>query len=192
MEFNSSKEWLEKKLEVASDDCVGASTPQPKLNRIRAKMNVNAVKDVGSSVRFELGAVYSSRPDNENKLFSEATPSAFLSIDISKSALASKTEWLIPGAQIYVDLSLADIPEWNWSGDRIPSDDRKIEVRIETLDAESIVGKFIRETDEEFLRLAKNEYQYPKLVLEDDSRFNLYTRTRTWVGYYWKYVDTGL
>lgn len=87
---------------------------------IRCKFNINSVRDVGSAIRVEMGAVYSSDPKNENKSFSTSTPCAFFSMDISKSAAASKSDWLNPGAQVYVDITLADIPEWNWMFDRYP------------------------------------------------------------------------
>lgn len=159
------------------------------LTSIVCKMNVNSIKDVGSSVRVEMGAVYSSRPDSENKSFSEATPSAFFSMDISKNAPASKAPWLKPGAQVYIRLSLADIPEWNWSSDSMPDEGRKIEIRINSLDGETHVGQFIRETDEGFVNSVKNDYKYPKIVLDDESRFNLYSNTHNGVAYYWKYVE---
>lgn len=161
----------------------------PLITRVRCKMNVNRLVDVGSSIRVELGAVYSSRPDHENKSFSDSTPNAYLSMDISKSAPASRTPWLTPGAQVYVDLTLADIPEWNWSGDRSPDEGKRVEIRIGNLEGACHVGTFIREADEEFVRLAKNEYKYPKLQFEDGLRMNLYTNTHNWMAYFWKYVD---
>jgi hypothetical protein len=159
------------------------------IGTLRCKMNINAIKDVGSSVRVEMGAVYSSRPDSENKCFSDSTPSAFFSMDISKTAPASKASWLQPGAQVYVRISLADIPEWNWSSDRYPDEGRKLEVRFDTLEGEQHLGTFIREVDDDFVANIKNDYKYPKLVLEDSSRLNLYTRDRSWLPYYWKYTD---
>jgi hypothetical protein len=110
-------------------------------------------------------------------------------MDISKNVPASKAPWLQPGAQIYVRISLADIPEWNWSSDRSPDEGRKIEVRVCTLDSEPKVGTFIREIDDEFVANIKNDYKYPKLAFEDGTRFNLYTNTRNWLAYYWKYTD---
>lgn len=163
----------------------------PEIRRVRCKMNVNSLKDVGASVRVELGAVYSSRPDSENKSFSDSTPCAFFSIDISKSAPASKTPWLVPGAQVYVDLQLADVPEWNWSRDRMPDEGKRIEIRVGTLTGESRTGTFVRESDEEFVRVSGNTYGYPKLKLdgEEGTRFNLYSNTHNWMAYYWKYLD---
>ena len=71
----------------------------------------------------------------------------------------------------------------------MPEEGRKIEVRLSTLEGESKVGKFVRDVDEEFVRLAKNEYKYPKLEFEDGLRYNLYTNTHNWLAYYWKYID---
>ena len=159
------------------------------IGTIICKLNINAIKDVGSSIRVEMGAVYSSRPDSENKSFSDSTPCAYFSMDISKNAPASRADWLKPGAQVYARLSLADIPEWNWSGDRYPEVGRKIELRLDTLESDSKIGTFVRETDEEFVSRNKNTYEYPKLVFEDASRFNLYTSTSSWLPYYWKYLD---
>lgn len=166
----------------ANDDSVSIGT-------IVCKLNINAIKDVGSSLRVEMGAVYSSRPDTENKSFSDSTPCAYFSMDISKSAPASKADWLKPGAQVYARLSLADIPEWNWSSDRSPELGRKIELRLDTLNNESKVGTFIREADADFVSRNKNTYEYPKLALEDGNRINLYTSTSNWLPYYWKYLD---
>lgn len=166
-----------------------ASAESENISTVVCKMNINSIKDVGSSVRVEMGAVYSSRPDSENKSFSDSTPSAFFSMDISKNAPASKAPWLKPGAQVYVRLSLADVPEWNWSGDRMPDEGRKLEVRLNTLDSTPVVGTFLREVEEEFVNSVKNDYKYPKLALEDGSRFKLYSGLHQWMAYYWKYID---
>lgn len=160
----------------------------PTIGKIRCKLNINQIKDVGASIRVEMGAVYSSRPDHENKVFSDSTPCAFFSMDISKSAPASKAPWLMPGAQVYVDLQIAEVPEWNYSTDRMPDVDRKIEIRINTLDGQNKTGTFVRRPDEEFIRLAKNEYQYPNLLQDDGTLFPLYANTHNWTAYYWKYV----
>lgn len=158
------------------------------LSKIRCKMNVNGVRDVGSAIRIELGAVYSSRPDSENKSFSEATPCAFFSMDISKSAPASRASFLQPGAQVYVDLSLADIPEWNWSGDRYPEVGKKLEIRLNTLDSDSITGVFDRQPDAGFAERG-HEYPYPVLVHDDGTVRQLYANMHNMTAYYWKYIQ---
>jgi hypothetical protein len=155
------------------------------MHKVRCKLSVNAMRDVGSCIQFEMGAVYSSRPDSENKSFSEATPSAYFSMNISKSAPASLAPFLHPGAEVYVDLSLADIPEWNWGPDRYPEVGRKVEIRVDNLEPESIIGVFDRKTLEESQHKG---CLYPQIKKEDGTVFLLQDIRFNSVQYYWKYI----
>lgn len=160
------------------------------IGKIRCKMNINSVKDYGGAVRVEMGAVYSSRPDSENKSFATATPSAFFSMDIAKAAPAASAPWLQPGAQVYVDLQLADIPEWNWIGDRYPEAGRKVEIRIESGPeaGQTVTGIFERKVDPEFFG-DRTTYQFPRITLDDEKFYRLYHNTNNLYEYYWKYVE---
>lgn len=159
------------------------------VKHIRCKMNVNSVRDVGSAIRYELGAVYSSRPDHENTEFSTATPCAFFTMDVSKNSRAASNTFLVPGAQVYVDLSLAEVPEWNWSFDRYPEADRELVIRVGSIDSDEIRGLYKRRVDPRWFAEQGIRVEYPVLVLADGQEFKLYDDSKSWVPYYWKYSE---
>lgn len=80
---------------------------------VRAKMRVMSVTKSGDArkpqVSVQLGAVYSSDPESENKSFANATPTGSLqmSIDAGKPASACFAQ----GQEWYVDLTLLGVPE---------------------------------------------------------------------------------
>lgn len=73
---------------------------------IRAKFQCNAkMPTYGEDVVIHMNAVYSADPASENKVFTDATPSAYLQMQISKGKVAA--EQFEIGKQYYVDFSPA-------------------------------------------------------------------------------------
>lgn len=86
---------------------------------IRAKMKVMSVLKTGDAkkpqVNVQLGAVYSSDPESENRSFANATPSG--SVQLSIDAGRPAADGWVQGQEYYVDLTLIGVPERTYLGD---------------------------------------------------------------------------
>lgn len=59
--------------------------------KVRAKMRCNCIMDTGyGNIRVMFNAVYSDNPDSENKVFSDATPAAYVDMNIQKDKPAAQ------------------------------------------------------------------------------------------------------
>lgn len=72
---------------------------------VRAKFQVNSIIPSGGTVVVHMGAVYSSDPASENKAFCDATPSAYLQIQIQNDKPAASAFKI--GQQYYLDFTEA-------------------------------------------------------------------------------------
>ena len=80
---------------------------------VRAKMKVTQITKSGDPkkpyVKVDLGAVYSSDPESENRSFANATPTASVSISIDAGRPAAEAFEL--GGEYYVDFIPCGVPE---------------------------------------------------------------------------------
>lgn len=75
--------------------------------KIRAKFYVtNKIPSYGDSVVIGLSAVYSDKPDSENKKFTDASPSGQISIHIAKGKEVG--DKFVMGKHYYVDFTEAE------------------------------------------------------------------------------------
>lgn len=90
--------------------------------KVRAKMKVTAVNKSGDPrnpfVNVQMGAVYSSDPESENRSFANATPTASCSMSIDPGRPAAQAFEL--GAEIYVEFTPAGVPDRVYVGDGGP------------------------------------------------------------------------
>lgn len=86
---------------------------------VRAKMRVTSITQSGDAkkpyVQVQLGAVYSSDPESENRSFANATPTAELKMSIDAGRPAARAFEL--QQEFYVDLTPIGIPERTYLGD---------------------------------------------------------------------------
>jgi hypothetical protein len=78
------------------------------MNTIRAKFKVDSIelnKDENSGGTVRLSAVISNDPNNENKVFTDMTPSGHLSIGIAKPETLAFYEF---GKEYYLDFTKAE------------------------------------------------------------------------------------
>lgn len=76
------------------------------MDKVRAKFKVNAIlPGYGKQSVIHMNAVYSSEPGCENKIFTDATPSAYMSICIEKEETAAFFEM---GKEYYLDFTPVD------------------------------------------------------------------------------------
>ncbi len=71
---------------------------------MRAKLQLNSVKKTTYSEELEFSAVYGGEKNSEDNTFSEATPSATLTMSVTNKALHGK---FTPGQKFYVDFTEA-------------------------------------------------------------------------------------
>lgn len=75
--------------------------------QVRAKMKCgNKITNADGSTSLTFYAVYSTDPDSENKAFSDATPTASVSMTIAKGKPAA--DFFVADEQYYVDFTLAE------------------------------------------------------------------------------------
>ena len=106
------------------------------MKTVRAKMRVNQVAVSGADakkpqVQIQMGAVYSSDPNSENKSFAEYTPSASLTMSIDAGRPAA--EVFKHGQECYVDVTVIGVPERTYLKDNVPAGPR-VRVALETLE----------------------------------------------------------
>lgn len=73
------------------------------MSKVRAKMKVTSITNFGTGIGVKLTAVYSTDPKNENRAFSDATPSA--NIDIQIAAGKPAADAFVVGDEYYVDFT---------------------------------------------------------------------------------------
>lgn len=132
MKFSITRDWLERKLKeleeagVDESSCAagnGLSIMPSTGAVVRAKMKCNSIAKSGSekypNVSIQLGAVYSSDPESENRAFANATPSAEVRMNIDPGRPAASA-FMLEG-EYYVDFIPVGIPEYKFIRDGIPS-----------------------------------------------------------------------
>lgn len=72
---------------------------------MRAKMRIESVTKTEYHEELKLHAVYGNSTNKEDNTYSEATPSASLTMSITNKALWGK---FIPGQKFYVDFTQAE------------------------------------------------------------------------------------
>lgn len=83
-----------------------------------ARFKVHSIQDHGGTVQVSAGAVYSNDPDSRNRSFADATPSAHLSIQISKGRPAIDFFKMNQVIEVTMDEVPAD--EWQYLQDAPP------------------------------------------------------------------------
>lgn len=74
--------------------------------KVRAKLQCNAAIPVTGGTTYYFHAVYSNEPNSENKAFTDATPSANLTIHVADTAPAAGR--FEQGQSYYVDFTPVD------------------------------------------------------------------------------------
>lgn len=76
------------------------------MDKVRAKMYCGGKYDVTGGVQIHLTAVYSNDPNSENKAFSDATPSAEMTMFIAGGKPAA--DLFEAGKEYYLDFTKAE------------------------------------------------------------------------------------
>lgn len=120
------------------------------MKTVRAKMRVNEVKLCGADAKkpqiaIQCGAVYSQDPHSENKSFAIYTPSASLTLNIDAGAPAAAVFKESHGKEIYVDVTVLEVPARTYLKDAVPAGEAKQVVMVETVDGTTCRAEFNRD-----------------------------------------------